>query len=108
LLSQGQRKNVLKDFVYFTEFDMRSAFVGSQIHSGSETGPLAKRVSAIETPPQEALAAIKRLADLYECKSNELFQWIDDYEQFVLTGELSRPDAWFELQVPQEGLIRAD
>jgi len=48
-LSPDQRTNILKEYVYFTEFDMRLAMVGSAIHSGSQTGPLAAKVRDITT-----------------------------------------------------------
>ncbi|NOJ41376.1 hypothetical protein [Bradyrhizobium australiense] len=105
-LNPNQRNNVLKDFFYFTEFDMRSAFVGSLIHSGSETDPLAKQIRRIELSPNDALPAIKRLAELYDCQSSDWQEWLRDYEHFVRTNELRRPDIWFTFHAPAEGLIR--
>ena len=105
-LGADQRKNILREYVYFTERDMRHAFVGVIVHSGSETGPLAKKVSDLDTPPTEALQLIRRLVDLYHCESDAWGEWLGDYQHLVKSGELRRSEKWFQYEPTHEGLIR--
>jgi hypothetical protein len=107
-LSESDRAEAQTEFVYFTDIDYRHAFVGSQIHSGSETGPLARAIIDTATPNKDVIASVKKLAELYEAKAPELNEWIQDYEYFVQHKSLRRPDAWFLHQDDRQdiGLIR--
>jgi hypothetical protein len=51
---------------------------------------------------------VSQLAELYECASEEWFEWLKDYEHLVKSSELRRPEIWFryEGEPSSEGLIR--
>jgi hypothetical protein len=110
-LDPGAKAEVLRDFYFFSKVDMGLALLGSSIHTGSETEPLAKELRQSKVFDATSVESMRKLACLYEVETlPHIQEWLSDFEALVLTNRIRRPDHWFNYQDDSKnriGIIRA-